>query len=426
MNARPANEERETQDVPARRAVALVTPAWPPGTVPNGIVTYTFHMVAGLRARDMDVHVVTGRDDSPARDPRVSVPATRRAALRWRLLRRVGEVFAPGAVDAWRGALELANEIRRLHQEHGVELVEMEESFGLCGLVADRAPVPVVARLHGPWFLTGPTVADPNTKDFANRERREGRAIGRVAAVSAPSREVLDRTRAHYGVALEGAEVIPNPVPGVPDAERWDPRRSEERTILFVGRFDRLKGGDVLIDAFARIRARDPRVSLVFVGPDRGMTDDAGRRWGLEEFLADRLPRAPDREAVRWLGPQPASAIPDLRRRAAVTVVCSRWENFPYSLGEAMVHGCPIVATATGGMLEMITDARDGLLVRPGDPDDLARATLELLLDPERAAALGARAAETATRLLSPEAIALRTERFYDRVLARGTTSPRG
>jgi len=237
--------------------------------------------------------------------------------------------------------------------------------------------------------------------------------------VSAPSRDVLERTRAKYGHALADAEVIPNPLPQVPASERWRSHTSEPGTVLFVGRFDRHKAGDVAIEAFARIRAVEPAARLLFAGPDPGVTDAAGRSWHVREFLDDRLPRAADRAAAEYLGPQPPAVIRQLRVRAAVTLVCSRWENFPYTLGEAMSYGCPVVATATGGLVELVSDGENGLLARPDDPDDLARAALELLRDPERAARLGARAAETSARQLSPEAIADQTLAFYRRVLAR-------
>jgi glycosyltransferase involved in cell wall biosynthesis len=418
VNPRPESE-RGADGHRSRRTVALVTPAWPPGLVPNGIVTYGAHIVSALRSRGLDVFVVAGEDTSPQRDPRVSVPAARPRALPWRVLRRVRDVVDPGGLEARRTAFDIAREVRRLHDEHGVELVEMEESFGLCGWVADQCPVPVVARLHGPWFLNGPLLSQERSRGFRTRVAREGRALERVAGISVPSRAVLERTRQHYGKAFQDAEVIPNPVPPVADERRWRAGACEPDTILFVGRFDRIKGADVLIEAFARIRATRARARLVFAGPDGGVTDAQGRRWSLLTFLEDRLPREADRTAVQWLGAMPADAIPDLRRRAAVTIVCSRWENFPYSLGEAMAHGCPIVATSTGGIAEMITNAQDGLLVPPGDSAALARATLELLEAPARAAALGGRAAETSMRLLAPETIGRETDAFYGRVLAK-------
>ncbi len=399
--------------------VVVLTPAWPVGQIPNGIVTYTAHVVPALRARGAEVFVVTAVDGSGGDDPFVSVPRSSRGSFIARALGRLHHALSPGAPRERRDARSIAREIERLEREHGIDIVEMEESFGWCGAVASACSTPIVARLHGPWFLNGAMIEDTTTRAFRRRVRREGEAIARVAGVSAPSRDVLERTRARYGHALPDAEVIPNPLPSVPAAEHWDARRCEPGTVLFVGRFDRHKAGDVAIEAFARIRAVEPKARLLFAGPDPGVTDAAGRSWRVSEFLDDRLPLPADRAAVEYLGPQPPAVIRQLRVRAAVTLVCSRWENFPYTLGEAMSYGCPVVATATGGLVELVSDGQNGLLARPDDPEDLARAALELLREPARAARLGARAAQTSAAQLSPDAIAAQTLAFYQRVLER-------
>ncbi len=397
--------------------VALYTPAWPKGELPNGIVTYASNIIPALRDVGVEVFVIAGSIAPGCADPSVAVPEVARDPLAIRAASRVQEHFAPGASSERRNAMAIVKEVRRLRRERRIDVVEMEESFGWCGWVASRTDVPVITRLHGPWFLNGAMIEDTRTRSFRRRVRREGEAITRVAGVTAASLDVLERTRGHYALALPDAEVIYNPIPPVPETERWDPSAHESQTVLFVGRFDNHKAGDVAIEAFARIRSSQPEARLVFVGPDRGVTDAAGRSWGFHEFLADRLPKESDRAAVEWLGPQPPDVVTQLRRRAALTIVCSRYENFCYTLPEAMVQGCPVVATATGGLVELVEDGHNGLLVAPSDPDDLARGVLRLLSSPKLAARLAQRAAETIWGKLSPGAIASQTAAFYQRVL---------
>jgi glycosyltransferase involved in cell wall biosynthesis len=403
----------------AALGVALYAPAWPGGALPNGIVTYTSHIVPALRSLGVETWVLASllalenpdpqaRSVSPAHDP---LPA--------RLIARTLDRLAPGATSERRNALAIAREVQRLERERGIALVEMEESFGWCARVAERSRIPVVARLHGPWFLNGAMVEATDSAPFRRRVELEGRALTRVAGVTAPSRDVLARTRAHYGIPLEGAEVIPCPIPLAPTAARWDPAGSEPATVLFVGRFDNHKGGDVLVEAFARVRSAEPAARLVFVGPDPGATDASGRVWKLEDFVRSRLPREADRSAFEWLGPQPPEAIARLRVRASLVVVCSRYENFPYTLCEAMAQGCPIVATAAGGMAELVDDGQTALAVPPGDAEGLAVAILRLLRDRALAARLGHRAADECGRRYSPEAIARSTVAFYRKVLRR-------
>src|SRR5262249_32367299 len=236
---------------------------------------------------------------------------------------------------------------------------------------------------------------------------------------TASSHDVLEQTRAYYGLALEDAEVVHPPIAPAPPGERWRLEACDPAQVLFVGRFDRHKGGDLMIEAFGRVLREVPRARLCFVGPDHGCPDGTGRSWGLVEFLHDRLPGALESGRVVLLGRQPFSALAPLRRQAMVSVVCSRYENAPRALIEALSLGCPPVAARVGGIPETLQDQVDGLLHRPGDPDDLATQIVALLGDPARAAELGRHAAASCERRFNPEAIATRMVEFYRRVLAR-------
>ncbi len=397
--------------------VALYTPAWPGGALPNGIVTYTSHIVPALRALGVETWVLASLLAPERTEAHARPVSSGRDPLPARLIARFRDFLAPGASAERRNAFAIAREVQRLERERRLALVEMEESFGWCARVAERCRVPVVARLHGPWFLNGALVEDTSSAAFRRRVEREGWALRRVAGVSAPSRDVLERTRTHYGISLERAEVIPHPIPLAPAEARWDPSGSDTATVLFVGRFDNHKGGDILLEAFARVRCAEPAAHLVFVGPDRGVRDASGRSWNLDAYLRSRMPRESDRAAVEWLGPQSREAIARLRLRASLVVVCSRYETFGYTLGEAMAQGCPIVASAAGGMTELVEDGRSALVVPPSDAEALAGAILSLLRDRPLAARLGRQAAEDCARCFAPDAVARRTLAFYRQLL---------
>ena len=140
-----------------------------------------------------------------------------------------------------------------------------------------RGIIPSLEPGFGGWFLT----------NFRRRVEMEGRAICDADLITAPSRDVLEQTRAFYGLALDAAEVIPVPAPRV--TEHWHLSDADPKRILFVGRFDRHKRGDLIVDAFGRVLAKVPDARLWFVGPDRGYIDTNGRTWHIEEYLRDRL-----------------------------------------------------------------------------------------------------------------------------------------
>jgi glycosyltransferase involved in cell wall biosynthesis len=216
---------------------------------------------------------------------------------------------------------------------------------------------------------------------------------------------------------LAEAIVIPNPGPVVPSQRRWSLPSCDRSRLLFVGRFDRHKGGDIVIDAFSVVARRFRQLRLWFVGPDRGVTDESDRRWTIRNYIAERAPEVADR--IEWLDSQPHSALPDLRRKAFLSIVASRYENFPMAMLEAMSYGCPIVGTRVGGMAEIIQNNINGVLAQPGDPNDLAKVILDLLAKPKFAARIGEQAASSVIRRYHPDTIARKTIAFHQSVLDR-------
>jgi glycosyltransferase involved in cell wall biosynthesis len=307
----------------------------------------------------------------------------------------------------------IATALQKLSSQ-GVGLLEMEESFGWARDVARAHIAPLVVRLHGPSFLTSANgLEDARAR---RRDKAEGLGLRAADGVSAPSRDVLERCRRHFELPLDRAVVIPNPISPVAEGGRWNLAESDPDEVAFVGRFDWNKGGDVVIEAFGRLAASRPRTRLVFAGPDLGLRTDDGRAWNIESFAAARLASA--RPALQWLGHQPRERVDALRRHARVTVVASRYENFPYAALEAMAMGCPLVSTHAGGLGEVVQDGRNGLTCAPGDPIALAAAISTLLEHPNRAASLGESAARDVMERYAPADVALRTLDFHREIAA--------
>jgi glycosyltransferase involved in cell wall biosynthesis len=406
-------------------SLAFYCPCWPPGKTSNGIVTYVGAIVPALEAQG---HVVSILSRSPA-------GRTTTAGVYDIEQYKAGHTLAERLLDrlAWlRGcnhgvervvSRSIAAATGLAITEHGVHLLEIEESFGWPLGVRRKIPIPLVVRLHGPWFLTGPANGYPADTEFRTRVTKEGLGLGAADGITAPSVDVLERTRAYYGLALEHAEVIPNPVPDVPASKCWNPAECEPYEILFIGRFDRLKGGDLIIDAFSRVVARLPQARLRFVGSDPGIQDSAGKTWMVRDYIEDRIPEAWKSGRVQWLDRQPHAALADLRRSAALTVVCSRYETFGLTATEAMSQGCPLVATAAGALSEIVQDGVNGLVCRPDDPEDLAEKLCLLLENPPYAERLGRQAAVDSRRRYDPGLLAARTVDYYQRVIARARTN---
>jgi glycosyltransferase involved in cell wall biosynthesis len=395
--------------------VAFLTPAWPLDASSNGITTYVDGVAAGLRQQGHTVSILSVDSKDAESDPDVYPLDQNELSVLDRI--RDGLTFRISPSAALRGKFSrtLIKAAQRAIAESGVQLLEMEESFGLVQLIKPHLLIPIVVRLHGPHFAVGPPLGVPADAAFRQRVRYEGIGIAKADAVSAPSRGILERTGAHYRLPLAEAAVIPNAGPVVPAESRWSLALCDRSRLLFVGRFDRVKGGDVVIDAFRRVAQRFPQVRLWFVGPTDQLPDEQGRRWTPPEYIAERAPDVAGR--IDWLGRLPNSALAELRRKAFATIVASRYENFPNVVLEAMAYGCPLAATRTGGIVEIIEDGANGVLARLGDPDDLAAAIMRLLDAPEFAANLGMGAAQDALRRYHPDAVARATAAFHQTVI---------
>lgn len=252
---------------------------------------------------------------------------------------------------------------------------------------------PLVMTMHGSDVRLAAGVG-PARQLFARVARR-------AAATTAVSRWLCEQASAMSpGLACE---VAPMPVA----TERFAPPADDaaREGMLFVGRLTAQKGVDVLLQALARCRVTAV-LTVVGSGPE-----EASLR-----ALADRLGVS---ARVRWLGSQPQDRLVARYGEARVLVVPSREEGLGLVAVEAQLCGTPVVAFASGGLVDVVHHEHDGLLVPPGDVDALAGALDRLLADPGLARRLGAAGREAALVAFSPAAVAARYRAIYARVLAR-------
>ena len=157
--------------------------------------------------------------------------------------------------------------------------------------------------------------------------------------------------------------------------------------VLAIGRLHRQKGFDVLVRAAALWPGR--RVVVVIAG-------DGPQRDALSALITQL------RVDVRLIGDR--TDIADLLRVAEVVAMPSRWEGWPLTAGEVLAAGRPLVATAVGGLPELVGDA--AILVPPDDDAALATAIARLLDDAEVAAEYRLRAANRAAELPTDDDVA--------------------
>lgn len=202
-----------------------------------------------------------------------------------------------------------------------------------------------------------------------------------------------------YGLKQEQVPVIYNGI----DLSRFRPKsdysQGDTVELVHVGRFTPQKNHDRLLRAFAALYENHPQCRLTLVG-------DGELRQQIEELVKTlRLSRA-----VTFAGAQ-ADVRPYLER-ADIFLLPSDYEGIPMTIIEAMATGLPIVATAVGGVPDMLKPEESGLLV-PLDAEAVTRACARLVEDPALRECLG-RNARADTRRFSAECMAEAYVRVYE------------
>jgi D-inositol-3-phosphate glycosyltransferase len=278
----------------------------------------------------------------------------------------------------------------------GVDVVH--GNYWLSGVVGHRLKhelgVPLVATFH----TLARVKAEGGDLEPAWRDRAEAEVIGCSDAICVSCPEEERQFRRLYGDPAGRIEIVP---PAVEHAffapgDRQGARRAvglpvDRPVLLFVGRIQPLKAPDVAIRALALLSRRD--AVLVIVGGASGLAGDVesekARQLAVELGVADR---------VLFVPPQPHHILSSYYRAADLVVVPSRSESFGLVALEAAACGIPVVASAVGGLLNIVHDGVTGVLVDGRDPARYARAMTQLLDDPACAAAMGAAAAVRARR----------------------------
>lgn len=205
------------------------------------------------------------------------------------------------------------------------------------------------------------------------------------------------------------------------DPFRFQPPRTWPTTdhpnILYVGAVAPEKGVHLLVDAFSRIAESNPDVTLTLVGavgsvptvlasaPTRRIAEIGDLPADFRSELVRRAGRAASR--LRFTGPLLGDDLVREYGSASVCVLPSLYhEGFGLPVVEAMACGVPVVVTRSGGMPELVEHDISGLIVAPGDVDELVAALVRVITDHHTARAMSRCAAEQAHRRFAWESSA--------------------
>lgn len=326
---------------------------------------------------------------------------------RWvQLFRSAGYdvVAASHSTNRYVRLVDIVSTVRRVRREADLlwVIVYGGRSFvveDLASQVGQAAGLPILMSLHGG--------AMPQFMDRFPRWTR--RVLRRARRLVAPS-HYLSRAIEAHGFR---AEVIPNII----DLEAYPFRRrmAMRPRLLWMRAFHPIYYPEMAVQVLARVRERQPEATLVMAGQDLGLQSAVER-------LAARLGLS---GAVRFAGFLDSDGKSREFDAADVFINTNRIDNQPVSVIEACAAGLPVVATAVGGVPDLLTQGETGLLVPYGDVEAMAEAVVRLVEDESLASRLSASGRALAARS-DAGAVLARWEALFASLLSTGGAAPEG
>jgi|ERR1051326_443807 glycosyltransferase involved in cell wall biosynthesis len=400
--------------------IVIANQWYPPESGWGGVAMYNHTIAHAYRALGHEVTIIARRNDA-ATPVNVEIDGLHIHRLLTRdhyYLRR-----APIAGYYSRPLQQLSysrrvrQQLTELHRTQRIDVIEFAE-INAEGYFFSRRPfAPFVVRCHTPTFVLRDSIRwEENSFDTTIVSACEKQTIRRAHALTAPSGDMAQRIAQAAGINQSEITVIPNPLNasslnGNANGHQAG-RVSASPAVLYVGRIERAKGIFTLAEAIPRVIKEQPEARFVIAGYDRSTRNGTSQRAEVEAQLV----RAGCGAKVEFAGAVEQSGLRSLYERAEVCVVPAlQYESFSYTCAQAMAAGKPVIATRIGGLSETVEHGVTGLIVEPGDADELAASILKLLKDRDARARMGRAGHEKVLREFDPLSVARRNLEVYER-----------
>ncbi|SDB36951.1 glycosyltransferase [Bauldia litoralis] len=374
------------------RTYCLVSQEYPPERT-GGIGRYVHQIASGIAARGHHVHVIAKSDSHDRLDFEDGV---------W--VHRLGSGHDPVQpmpdgwhmpAHIWGRATRVAQEVDRIAEKNplGAIYVPLWDCEAAALVAAERWPVVLglqTSLRH--WLDSRPAErADATFMKMFGKPmiETEGRILAGAAHIHAISRAISIEISERYAVDFPADRISVVPL-GIADevaAVAIAPARLPEGGVrlLFVGRLESRKGIHVLLPVLERLVAKRPLLHVDIVGNDQ-IPGPEGQTY---RTAFENTASAAVQERVHFHGEVPAEALRGFYEACDIFVAPSLFESFGLVVVEAMMHGKPSVACATGGMVEVGLAGETTLFAEPGDEGSLEAALDTLLEDSVLRTSLG-------------------------------------
>ncbi len=386
--------------------ICLLSPQYPGY---GGYGVYLSYLVRGLRGRGHEVHTLTGPPPKGAiQSPDMDF-----------------HLVPTGGSEAFRFVnfeVHINRRLGRLQARQEYDLIQYNLPTYLSIPLFHSPSLPLLITAHG---CTGALIRDflhyrPNGLDFADLiylgtgpiiPRMEGWAFSKGDQIVAVCDWVRKTLLELYKLPEERVSVVHNGI----DTDHFHPIRGargrvvhllgeenlERPLILFMARIMGAKDPATIAQTIPLVLKSHPDAFFIFRG--EGIT--------LHNYLRSLLQKVAPPDSYKFIGYVSSSEVPALYSSASIYALPSIHEPFAYTLLEALSCGVPAIASAVGGVPEIITNGRNGLLVEPRRPAQLAEAISKLLDDEKLAHRLGRSARDVMERSFNLDLFAEKFDR---------------
>ncbi|HYK08317.1 MAG TPA: glycosyltransferase family 4 protein [Candidatus Eisenbacteria bacterium] len=259
-------------------------------------------------------------------------------------------------------SVKLHNVFEKLIKKYSLNIVHIHGGPGGIFLFK-KLSVPTIYTSHHTYWQQYTYIKSQSWKYlFYLLERRSYKLADKIICVSIDTKKILLN---HYGVSESKLSYIPNGI----NLDKFEERKKfvmNSKNILYVGRLDKRKGINFLIETMKTLKNSHPEIFLHVIG-------DGKIRKHLES-LSKR-----DDLSIKFYGYISDSELEKIYPKMSIQIVPSMFEGFGISVLEGMANGLPIIATNVDGIRSIIKNNKTGLLVNYGDVQSLSKAILKLL-----------------------------------------------
>ena len=315
-------------------------------------------------------------------------------------------------IDDLRYSMLVAKKIYELIREFSIDIVESGDGLAEGYWYSLKKQVPLVVRLHGHHGIPIDAYKS-QLKNHIFRQKlmflMEKKLISNADSISSVSKNYSELARTLYSIKKEIVTIHNGVREDVFKASNFKER--DYKTVLFVGWLQESKGLGVLAKAIPIVLEKRPDVNFILIGKD---TRVKGLQKTWREYLEDRV----NSKNIEFIYPVEQKELAErYYGKSTICVFPSLYEPGGTVAQEAMMCGCPVVATRVGGFCEFIKDREDGILIPPGDVGALSDAILDLLSDIDLRRQIGERASTKARSHFSLGNITVATIELYSKTI---------